>query len=355
MPQKLIYRFYGIIGYDANTADEFSSATKHLSSGDSLLCVFNSPGGMAGEGLAIYNELKMLKGKGVDIVTANLAEASSAAILPFLAADTDKRFISFGSTFLLHRPSLLMSGFTEDLVAAAGYLEKLSSDYVTLYAGELGIDESTVSYMMDGDGTLFTSAEAVINGFGVQVDYNILSEYSSDTVGNDDKTQREFRFAEMLRRINVEMRNKNKDKKDNVTMLNEKQETEKKAADPESREKVLMEGRKMEIERRKEFRNLCPVGYEVEMERLLEDAGKTAADFAMMIAKSEKEARAAAIMKNNLDEQKDMVPPVFSNDSENKGEKYHRETWKSSPELQKKFWTEEVYVRYMNKKNTETN
>ena len=96
MPYK--FDFSGEINTNnINTLITYIRSIKNLTSDDTLIININSMGGNVSDGIAIYNFLKQLKCK---IVTNNLGDVSSAAILLYMAGNI--RTASDVSKFMFH-------------------------------------------------------------------------------------------------------------------------------------------------------------------------------------------------------------------------------------------------------------
>lgn len=124
---------------------------------DNVKIIFNSPGGDALEGLAIY---EFLKGCGKNITTESREECSSAASLAFMAGS--KRL--YGCPIMIHNPFSAPEGDADWLQETADYVRDIESKYVDVYVKETGIPEATIKEFMKRE-TYIKQAEAVKMGF----------------------------------------------------------------------------------------------------------------------------------------------------------------------------------------------
>lgn len=83
----------------------FINSNKNITPNDTLIININSPGGNLSDGIAIYNTIKQLP---YNIITHNLGEVSSAAILLYMAGKT--RTAEDISKFVIHPPIRSLNG-----------------------------------------------------------------------------------------------------------------------------------------------------------------------------------------------------------------------------------------------------
>lgn len=122
----------------------------------------NSPGGLAYDGVSIYNALAQ-HGSPVNIDITGIA-ASAASII---AMAGDKIRIAENGSFMIHRALAIGIGNTKLMLDLADFLEKLDGQIAATYAARTNRKSETMLKMMDGavDGTTFSGPEAVENGF----------------------------------------------------------------------------------------------------------------------------------------------------------------------------------------------
>lgn len=97
----------------------------------------NSPGGVADQGIAIYNILKRYSG-GVDTVVDSIA-ASAASVI---ALAGEKRTTSAGGKWMIHQALMLAVGNSNDMRKAADMLDIYDASIVEIYSQYItsGID-----------------------------------------------------------------------------------------------------------------------------------------------------------------------------------------------------------------------
>lgn len=133
-----------------------------MMSGD-IVVRLNSGGGLAMEGLAIYNTLNAYAGKITIVVDG---AAVSAASLIAMAGDTV--VMQPGSLMMIHDPSADLMGNADELEAAAEVLNRMADQFATIYAAKAGIDAAKAREIMKAE-TWYTAADAVTAGFADEV------------------------------------------------------------------------------------------------------------------------------------------------------------------------------------------
>ena len=126
-------------------------------------CRLNSGGGIAMDGLAIYNALKMHDGKVTIFVDGN---ASSAASLIAMAGD--KVIMNQGALMMIHDPSGVSFGNAGDMARDAEALDKMAEQFAAIYAAKAKIKVSEARDIMKTE-TWYTAEEAVAAGFADEV------------------------------------------------------------------------------------------------------------------------------------------------------------------------------------------
>lgn len=152
---------YDTIGADwyggGITASAIVDALEELG-GKRALVRINSPGGVADEGIAIYNALKRYEG-GVDTVVDALA-ASAASVIA-LAGET--RTTSAGGRWMIHRALALSIGNSVEMRKTADILETYDRSLVEIYSGPMGRTEEELLDLMTAE-TWYTADEAIAAG-----------------------------------------------------------------------------------------------------------------------------------------------------------------------------------------------
>ena len=152
----LIYDVIGE-GWDGSgvSASAVADALKTMG-GKRVTVRINSPGGVADEGIAIYNTLKRYAG-GVDTVIDSLA-ASAASII---ALAGDSRVSLTGSRWMIHRAMGLGIGNSADMRKLADLLDIYDGSLADIYAGYMeGMKKDAILSQM-GEETWFTAEKAV--------------------------------------------------------------------------------------------------------------------------------------------------------------------------------------------------
>ena len=100
----------------------------------SIHLLIESPGGFLSDGLALYNDLRARARSGVTVTAEARGVVASAAVLPFLAAET--RTMTTGTELMVHNPwsLLLLAGTADDIedtvtkAVAAGFATAVIED-----------------------------------------------------------------------------------------------------------------------------------------------------------------------------------------------------------------------------------
>lgn len=150
---------YDVIGADwfggGITAGNVISALDELK-GKPAIVRINSPGGIADEGIAIYNALKRYEGGVTTIVDALAASAASVIALAGTTRETSQ-----GGRWMIHRAMSLAIGNAEDMSKAAGVLTKYDESLVEIYSEYM--DASNIMDLLTAE-TWYTADEAVSAG-----------------------------------------------------------------------------------------------------------------------------------------------------------------------------------------------
>lgn len=155
---------HGIVG-DEYTQTDSSSISRILASnrGKPLNLYVNSPGGLAYDGVAIFNAIQSHTGKTTGIIEGL---AGSAASLAVMACDTVTAYSA--AKFHPHYSLFIARGHKADIADTLLMMEKLDADLEQLYATRTGNSiETTKAHLIGphGDGTHFTAAEAKAAGY----------------------------------------------------------------------------------------------------------------------------------------------------------------------------------------------
>lgn len=141
-------------------------AALQLMDGARVTIRINSPGGIADEGVAIYNTLKRYPG-GVDTVIDSLA--ASAASIVALAGET--RTAMTGSRWMIHSAMGIAMGNAADMRKMTEVLTVYDNSLASIYALYMGLPQSEVLDLM-AEETWYDGAAALAAGLATSVDGN---------------------------------------------------------------------------------------------------------------------------------------------------------------------------------------
>ena len=139
------------------TAKSFADTLQAVGPGP-LNVEINSPGGNVWDGLAIYN---MLRGRQSAVTTRVVGVAASIASIIALAGDTVE--IADAALMMIHDPSGLTAGTSEDMRKMADALDQHAAILSGVYEKKTGKTSSAIRAAMKAE-TWFTSAEAISFG-----------------------------------------------------------------------------------------------------------------------------------------------------------------------------------------------
>jgi ATP-dependent protease ClpP protease subunit/phage major head subunit gpT-like protein len=154
MPIQL--SFDGIIGEAPNTAADVRAA---LRKGGPVAVSINSPGGVATEGLAIFNLLKNHSDR-VDVTVDSIALSAGSLI----AMAGDSITMREGSLMMIHDPSGVTIGPASAHEKSRDVLDKMGGEFAKIYAQRSGLSEGEARKLMLKE-TWMDSTEAVDLGF----------------------------------------------------------------------------------------------------------------------------------------------------------------------------------------------
>jgi ATP-dependent Clp endopeptidase proteolytic subunit ClpP len=122
----------------------------------------NTPGGSVFEGQRIYNTLRALSGRGVNVITTVNGLAASMGSVILMAGD--ERRMEKGSRVMIHEASTVAWGDARTLRKQADLLEGISAEIAGIYAERTGGDEKELRQLMLAE-TWMTADQAKSNGF----------------------------------------------------------------------------------------------------------------------------------------------------------------------------------------------
>jgi ATP-dependent protease ClpP protease subunit len=163
---------YGIVG-DAWGEESFTSvdvidALGKLG-GKRALIRINSPGGVADEGIAIYNAIKRYSAGSDTVVDALAASAASV-----IALAGDRRTTSSGARWMIHRALTIDMGNASQLRKTADTLETYDKSIVEIYGKYLKdenghmMQHDQIMQLMEAE-TWYTSESSVASGLATQL------------------------------------------------------------------------------------------------------------------------------------------------------------------------------------------
>lgn len=136
---------------------QFSDVLNEVGNGP-LLVEINSPGGNVWDGLSIYNQLR---GRRAPVTTRVVGIAASIASIIALAGD--KVEMAEAALMMIHDPSGMASGTSEDMRKMADALDQHAEVLVGVYAKKTGKSPEAIRAAMKAE-TWFTTQEAIAFG-----------------------------------------------------------------------------------------------------------------------------------------------------------------------------------------------
>lgn len=167
-PEEGIMTINGVIGEDWYGGGITSGMVQNASDEmrDKRLTVrINSPGGVADEGIAIYNILRRHPG-GVDTVIESLA-ASAASII---ALAGEKRTTLRGGRWMIHKAMTVAVGNSDDMQQVAKMLDTYDRSLVGIYASAMKDTDKDAIMQLMADESWYTGEEAMNIGLGTGYD-----------------------------------------------------------------------------------------------------------------------------------------------------------------------------------------
>lgn len=164
LPESVEIFLYGTVG-DEYTESDAGSIGRVLARNRSKPVVMriNSFGGLAFDGLAIYNALADHPSHTTAIIDS---VAASAASLAAIGADEVQMYEN--ATYHIHEGIGFAVGHIAEMQETIDWLKQFNASAVTTYAAKTGMSESEVAAALlgaNGDGTKYTAAEAKAAGF----------------------------------------------------------------------------------------------------------------------------------------------------------------------------------------------
>jgi len=145
---------YDVIGFWGTTAKDFSARLK-AAKGKNVTLRINSPGGSITDGTAIYNLLKQHNGT----VTAHI-DGMAASMAGVIAMAASHIIMPENSLIMIHNPSVVGEGESEDLRKMADLLDKMKENLISAYEAKSGQTRKTIGEWMDEE-SWFTAQECL--------------------------------------------------------------------------------------------------------------------------------------------------------------------------------------------------
>jgi ATP-dependent protease ClpP protease subunit len=153
---------YGIVGDDFTDKD-VRDALDEVGTG-SISVNLNSGGGIAVQGIAIYNALKSYPGQVTVYIDGIAASAAS-----LIAMAGDPIIMRDGALMMVHDPSAMATGTAQDLRDNADALDVMSAQAANIYAKRTNLDPKTVAGLMKAE-TWMDADQAIALGFATMRD-----------------------------------------------------------------------------------------------------------------------------------------------------------------------------------------
>jgi ATP-dependent Clp protease, protease subunit len=127
--------------------------------GKPILFIINSPGGSVHDGLAVWDQIKMITSPVTTLVTG--LAASMGSILS-LCAEKGRRFSTPHARIMIHQPSIhgYIQGQATDLEIQANEIQKTKDQLIKFYTDATGKNAKTIAKALDRDSWL-TAEEAL--------------------------------------------------------------------------------------------------------------------------------------------------------------------------------------------------
>lgn len=129
---------------------------------ESVNVEINSPGGSVMEGQRIYNALKGISSRGVEVITTVSGLAASMGSVILMAGD--QRKMTHGSRIMIHEASVMAYGDADDLRKQSKLLESISSEIAEIYAEKANGTAEDMRELMKNE-TWMSASEAEQAGF----------------------------------------------------------------------------------------------------------------------------------------------------------------------------------------------
>ena len=156
----------GVISEDTWWGDEVTPKMfkEELESGSGNITVWiNSPGGDVFAAAQIYNMLMDYKGQ-VTVKIDGIA-ASAASVIAMAGGDV---FMSPVSMLMIHNPSTIAIGDSEEMLRAKALLDEVKESIINAYELKSGLSRTKLSHLMDAE-TWMNANKAIELGFADKI------------------------------------------------------------------------------------------------------------------------------------------------------------------------------------------
>ena len=155
------HRLDGVVGWDCTAAQLSKFLTE--AAGDDVEITISSPGGLVGEALDMYNQIKNYPGKTTAILSGYAMSAMSYVPMAF-----DHVIAEDNAIMMIHNAQGVALGDHHTMVRTAEILRGMSSLIGGAYARFTGKTRSEIAALLDAE-TWFFGSEIVNNGFAHDV------------------------------------------------------------------------------------------------------------------------------------------------------------------------------------------
>lgn len=152
-----VYIYEDISEYGV-TADDFVRELDSLGEDTDIDLHLNTPGGNVWDGIAIYNNLKMHKGRVTAYVDSIAASAGSV-----IAMAADEVVMARNASLMIHNAQGVGVGDARVMRELADLLEKTSDNIADIYTQKAGKEKEYWQSLMDAE-TFFSAQEAIDEG-----------------------------------------------------------------------------------------------------------------------------------------------------------------------------------------------
>lgn len=148
----------------------------------------NSPGGSVFEGMRIYNSLRGISQRGVEVTAIVNGLAASMGSVILMAGD--KRYMTKGSRIMIHEASTMAAGDARALKRQADLLESVSSEIAAIYSDRTGGDQKAIRDLMLAETWMDTDKAIAMKFIDGVVDYKKDKKMKNESGGFDIQNEK---------------------------------------------------------------------------------------------------------------------------------------------------------------------